>query len=375
VKVLILTATMAPYRVNVFNEIGKSCDLTVCFEQQHDASREKDWFASAGHCFRSIALKGWEKPVRRLKPDIARQVFREHFDLAIAYEYATPTSMLFLLLCRLKGLPYLINCDGAFIERHTVKDLIKRFFIRGAAACLANGAHARAYFLHHGAKAERIHSHHFTSLYESDILPAVPEPAEKARLRSELGWAGYAKIVITVGRFIPSKRIDVLISAWAAMPSDWLCVIVGSGELEPEYRRQMAQLFLANIRLPGHQDSAALKRMYMASDLFVLPTESDVWGLVVNEALASGLPVVTTDKCIAGLELLAAARNGAIVPTGQPGPLAETMKALLLDEDRLREASAQALESIRDYTYESVAQSHLETMEWVATGQPRQLRV
>ena len=165
-----------------------------------------------------------------------------------------------------------------------------------------------------------------------------------------------------------------MISAWALMPSDWLCVIVGSGELESAYRRQMAQLSLANIRLPGHQDSEALKRMYMASDLFVLPTESDVWGLVVNEALASGLPVITTDKCIAGLELLAGSRNGNIVPTGQPGPLAESMKALLLDEARLREASIRGLESIRDYTYESVARSHLEVMEQVAVRQPGRLR-
>jgi L-malate glycosyltransferase len=362
VKVLVLTTIMAPYRVNLFNELGQYCELTVCFEQQHDESRERNWFVQAGHRFKSVPLKHWDRSVGRVKLDIIKRVSADHYDLAIAYEYSTITGMLFLLLCKLKKIPYLINCDGAFIENHPIRDLIKRFFIKGAAACLANGEHAKNYFLNFGARADDIYGHHFTSLHARDISASVPSKDEKVRLREELGWPPHSKIVITVGRFIKSKRIDVLIAAWTRMHPDWLCVIVGSGELEQDYRRQIERLSLGNILFTGHQDPESLKKMYLAADLFVLPTESDVWGLVVNEAFACGLPVITTDKCIAGLELIQEGYNGSIVAVGDSEQLAGRIQALLSDEGEPSKVSAHALDSIKDYTYESVAQSHIGVM-------------
>lgn len=373
-KVLVLTTIMAPYRVNLFNELGQYCELTVCFEQQHDESRERNWFVQAGHRFKSVPLEHWDRSVGRVKLDIIKRVNADHYDLAIAYEYSTITGMLFLLLCKLKKIPYLVNCDGAFIESHPIKGFIKRFFIKGAAACLANGDHAKNYFLNFGARADDIHGHHFTSLYAKDISASVPSKEEKVRLRGELGWPLYSKIVITVGRFIKSKRIDVLIAAWTRMQPDWLCVIVGSGELEQEYRSQIERLSLANILFTGHQTPEALKKMYLASDLFVLPTESDVWGLVVNEAFACGLPAITTDKCIAGLELIQEGYNGNIVPVGDSEQLAGRIQALLTDEGELSKASAHALDSIRDYTYESVAQSHIAVMTGLMEQRQRQSR-
>ena len=362
-RVLILTTTMAPYRVNLFNELGRYCDLTVCFEQQNEASRDTTWFATAGSGFKTIRLKYWDQPLGRVKFDVLNYLKKRDVDLAIAYEYSTVTGILFILACRLKGVPYILNCDGALFEKTSFKDHFKRFLIKGAAACFANGDHARRYFLQFGAREAAIYPHHFTSLYEKDIPLELKGRAEKEHLRKELLPDPVSRVVLTAGRFIRSKRIDVLISAWAAMPSDWLLVIAGSGELEGEYRRQLKELDLENVLLTGHLGPAALSQWYQASDVFVLPTESDVWGLVVNEALAAGLPVITTDKCIAGLELIVDHENGYVLPVGDVGLLVGRLKALLGDERELSRLATNALRSIQGHTYEACAKAHFEVMQ------------
>lgn len=358
-KVLILTTIMAPYRINLFNELGKYCELTVCFEQKNENSRNSNWFSNIIHNFQPIMLKHWDKGINRIKYDIFNQFKKTKYDLAIAYEYSTLTSILFIIMCKINKIPYLINSDGNFINSHLIKDIVKRFLISGAAGCLASGKYAKEYFLFYGAREEDIYFHNFTSLYADDILSEPIDPEKKIRLRNRLQLSRYSKIVITVGRFIRSKRIDVLISAWEHLPSDWLLVIVGEGELEHDYKRQVEDASLANVIFTGHLKAEKLKEYYLASDLFVLPTELDVWGLVVNEALSSGLPVITTDKCIAGLELITDGHNGYISSVGDVESLSTKIKDILLDEKKYPLFSTNALNSIKNYTYESVSSSHM----------------
>ena len=350
---------MAPYRTNLFNELGKYCDLTVCFEQKNEQSRNKNWFAEDSQHFETIPLKHWDKKVSRIKFDILNQFKKKKYDLAIAYEYSTITAILFMIICRLKKIPYLINMDGNFTNPNPIKYILKKFLISGASGCLAGGEHAKNYFLYYGALEKNIYLHHFTSLYVSDILGSPLRYQEKRVICEELQLQHFSKVVITVGRFIKSKRIDVLIAAWKPIPDDWVLVIVGEGELEDEYKNQIETLGLKNIKFTGHLEIKKLRQYYLASDLFVLPTELDVWGLVVNEALASGLPVITTDKCIAGLELIVSEFNGFIVSVGDPEQLSKKIKEILLDEEKRSMFSGNALKSISNYTYESVAQSHM----------------
>ena len=100
---------------------------------------------------------------------------------------------------------------------------------------------------------------------------------------------------------------------------------------------------------------------YKAADLLVLPTESDVWGLVINEAMACGLPVVTTNRCVAGLELVEDGINGYLVPVNDREALAEKLR-LVLSAD-YREMGERSLEKIRPYTLENMAKSHVEIFE------------
>ena len=93
--------------------------------------------------------------------------------------------------------------------------------------------------------------------------------------------------------------------------------------------------------------------------MFVFPTREDIWGLVVNEAMANGLPIITTDKCVAGLELIEDGENGYIVPVENVDMLARKI-TFLLQNDSLRKIMAQkSLEYIKRYTIENMVVAHL----------------
>ena len=120
--------------------------------------------------------------------------------------------------------------------------------------------------------------------------------------------------------------------------------IVG-GEPTEEYLQMRASLGLGNVHFVGFQKKEALSRYYRAADLFVLPTREDIWGLVINEAMAYGLPVITTDRCVAGLDLVEEGVNGSIVPVEDAAALAGKMKELLSSD--LEKMGTASLEKIR----------------------------
>ena len=149
------------------------------------------------------------------------------------------------------------------------------------------------------------------------------------------------KIAITVGQFIHRKGFDVLLNAWAKCDKEYELYIIGATPTK-EY---------LDIK-------EELNCYYQAADLFVFPTREDIWGLVVNEAMANGLPVITTDKCVAGLELIKNGENGYIVPTENQDELAKRINELLSNDWLLENMAKDNLQKIRRYTVENMANVH-----------------
>ncbi len=133
------------------------------------------------------------------------------------------------------------------------------------------------------------------------------------------------------------------------------------GEPTREHLNFCKEQDLKNIHFVGFQKKEELARYYRAADLLVLPTHSDVWGLVVNEAMACGLPVVTTDQCVAGAELIENGVNGYLVPAWEPEILAQSVNQVL--EQNYAAMGTAALETIRPYTLENMAQVHADIFE------------
>ena len=236
--------------------------------------------------------------------------------------------------------------------------MIKRFFISKAAYWLSTGKLTDEYLLHYGAKNNRIYRYPFSSFRMKDMLHEPVCLKEKERIKEKYG-IHEKKIVLFVGQFIHRKGIDILLNACENFKDNIGVYIVG-GKVTKDYIEIVEKKHLKNIHFCEFANKEKIKELYMASDLFVLPTREDIWGLVVNEAMAYGLPVITTDRCIAGLELVEK-ENGRIIPIDNVQSLKLAMKEVL--EMPSDEVFYRNYEVISNYTIENMAKVHVEIIE------------
>ena len=362
-RILILSSFPAPYRVEVFKGIAEKYDVDVFFSTDKDQDRSKDFFAKKNEFNYYV-----------LSEDVSRKYFKQcldnlkQYDLILAYDWYLGYALKVQLKCILKKIPYIINCDGAFIEQskrlpNNIKDLIKSFFIRNAKCCFSSGKYATQYFIHYGAKKKNIVEHPFSSLKRCEIKTIPLSGAEKILLRKELGLSD-CKCVVSVGQFIHRKGFDVLLDAWKNLDKECQLVIIGGGTLESEYTKIIKKNQLHNVKIINFIPKSEVLRYLEAADLFVLPTREDIWGLVINEALAVGTPVVTTDHCIAGMELLEGNNCGIIVPINDPKALEDSMTEMLsATDDMTKTYGNNSIKAVQRYNIENIIEEHIIAIE------------
>jgi glycosyltransferase involved in cell wall biosynthesis len=184
----------------------------------------------------------------------------------------------------------------------------------------------------------------------------VAEPgADVADLAPGTATAG---ALLTVAAVIPGKGHDVLLDALAMLDGlRWHCVCVGSLQRDPAFAEGLRRRVLDGgmddrVRFSGPQTEAELARSYGASDVLVLPSRAETYGMVVTEALARGLPVIAAE--VGGVpEALGhgagGTRPGMLVPPDDPAALRDALRAWLEDADlrrRLRRAARERRASL-----------------------------
>lgn len=360
-RILFVTNYPSPYRVNFFDELGKLCDLTVLYFAKPTAYRDENWFVESQGFFKAVQL-GKRKVSFRGK-SICLDVtdwLKQKWDAVVICGYSLPTTIYAIHWLRSHKIPFYMEVDGGLIrEDQGIKYRFKKSLVSAAHWWLGTGKHTEEYLKHYGAAGERTYTYPFTSLYERDILEMPPAMEEKAALRRSLGMTE-RKIALYVGRFTAPKGMDDLLQAVPEIDRDTGIYFIG-GQPGQEHLKFCEDNRLTNVHFVGFEKKENLLCYYKAADLLILPTHSDVWGLVINEAMACALPVVTTDRCVAGLELIRNGVNGYIVPVKQKAALVEAVNAVLKDD--AGKMGAAALETIRPYSLENMAKVHMDIFE------------
>ena len=359
-RILFLTNYASPYRVEFFNELGKFCDVIVLFtdktiEQKH---RSKKWFNSQNYSnFKYVQLV---KKIGFKNKNIYLDVFKylnKNYDKIIICGYSSPTTMIVIQYLKLKKIPFYIEVDGGLTKQDSwLKYKIKKYFISSATKWFSSGKETTKYLIHYDADKNKVIEYPFTSLKEQDILKQLLTEQEKINLRKELNLKE-EKIIISVGQFIHRKGYDVLIKAMQNLDKKNIGVYIIGDTPTQEYLNLQKQFNLTNLHFVGFKTKEELKKYYMAADLFVLPTREDIWGLVINEAMSMGLPIITTDKCVAGLELVENEINGYVIPTESSEILAEKIKQIF--SENYKQMGQNSLNKIRIYTIENMVKKHL----------------
>lgn len=359
-KVLITANVPSPYMIGFCEELGKLCDLTVVFERAESTERGERWNRYSFTSFHGIILRGINiPPDQAISPQIIKYISVQ-YDWIVVTNQSTPTGIIAITYMKLRGFRYVLESEGGFPKNGKgFKECLKRYIIRGAYAYFSTTPKADMYFLAYGAPQEKIVHYPFTSLYDREIMKKTIPEEQQYQLRKRLSLKG-EKIAIAVGRLIPLKRFEDAIMAWQNMPPEWSLYFAGEGEQEEKLIKLINNLHLSNVFLLGYKDKEQLLDYYKASDILIHPTSTDVWGLIINEAMANGLPIVTTEMCIAGDALVENDVNGYIVKVGDIDGIRNATKSILENEERLRIFKANSIRKIQEYSYERMAEVHME---------------
>ena len=361
-KILFITNVPSPYRVDFFNELGKKSELTVLFQKLTSDERNNSWGEYKFENFTGLFLKGVStSPDTAFCPSILLYIEKGRYDHIIIAGICSLTDILAIEYMKVCNIPYFQEGDGGFEKSGKgIKEKYKKHLLKGAIGYFSSGENYDKYLVRYGADKNKIYRYPFTSLHENEIVDKLLSKEEKNLLKTKLGIP-YKKIILSVGRFIYSKGYDVLINSAKALTSDIGIYIVG-GQATEDYIKLKEMLGVKNIQFIDYKNKYEIFEYYKAADLFVLPTRGDVWGLVINEAMACGLPIITTDRCGAGLELVKNGENGYIIPTDNIEAISEKIK-IILEDDILRERMGLvSIDIIREYTIENMVNKHLEIL-------------
>lgn len=359
-KVLFITNIPAPYRIDFYNELGKYVDLTVLFEAKgaSDQGIRFNWNYDKIKSFRAIFLSEGDIKERKVDWKILKYLGRNKYDEIIVTNYSYFTEMVALLYLKIMCIPYYMETDGGIIRQESkFKKLYKKYLISGAKGYFSPSKESDEYLIYYGAEKNRIHRYPFTSIKDGDIIPEVLSNNEKKEYKKKLGM-NESIIILGVGQFIYRKGWDVLLEAANLLPRNIEFYIVGS-EVTSEYLKKKSEYGLENVHFDGFKTKTELEDYYRAADIFVLPTREDIWGLVVNEAISFGLPVITTDKCNAGLELIKEDKAGVIIESENVLQLKSAIEKLF-NENSLEKYGKEALKTAHGYTIEKMTQKHMD---------------
>ncbi len=359
-KVLWITNLPSPYRVQFFNELSKYCNLLVLFERHSASDRHNKWSSENTYNFNYKVLNGTPTSHETaVCPSVLRYITRNKYDIVVITNYYSPTGMLAILKMKLLKIPFYIEADGGFKKQDSrLKYLVKNYFIKSASGWFSTSKKTDEYFLFYGAKKEKIYRYPFSSINDSDICTIEEIKYSKNYYKEKINHSN-ERIILGVGQFIHRKGFDMLLEAYSKISTPCVLILVGCGDKENEYRDLIDKNNLAGVYIEPFKDAKELVDYYRAADIFVLPTREDIWGLVVNEAMAYGLPVITTDRCVAGLELIEHGKNGFICSLNNISDSLPAFLDRLLSEEKLcAEISQSNINKIREYTIQKMARSH-----------------
>jgi len=369
-RVAFLVGAPTPYREPLFKRLAASsrCDIRVlyCRERQPDQGWEFALQDYSAVFLKNLSPVKWRGKflVSDVNPGVLKELRSYKPDAVVVHGYNTVTALLAIRWCKHRGVPVLMRSDSnvhAEPMKTRFKLMVKRLFLtwlmKQVAAFLTVGKTNSAYWQHYGASLDQIFMASLAIDNDYFGREAARSRANRERTLAENGWRS-AFLLLYVGRLVPVKRVDVLIEAVRLASVDGLnlgLVIVGDGT---ERTRLETQAFgMSQVHFVGFQEWRDLPRYYGVADLFVLPSEVEPWGLVINEAMASGLPVLAVRTAGAAGDLIVPEQNGFLVPEGSSAAtLASVLKEVCVSKDYLSTFGKKAQLTSRVWSYSAAAE-------------------
>lgn len=279
------------------------------------------------------------RTIQSYRPDIVN--LTGYYDLA---------SLIVLWYCKLKGIKTVLSNESTSGDhtRNFSKELFKSLFIIKLFDGFFNfGQQSKEYMLALGAKASQMLVNR--NCVDNQLLVEIYNENYQQRVSKQSSLNLPKHNFIFVGRLIEFKNLFKLLDAFkiAQRNEDWGLIILGDGELKSTLKQYAQDLEVKNVFFFEGVNWQQVPQYLSLSDVLVLPSFSEPWGLVVNEAMACGLPVAVSNKCGCTAELVKESENGFMFNPENVNEIAETLVKFMdkkLDLVKMGEASKQIIQ-------------------------------
>ena len=302
----------------------------------------------------------------------ARQVVRAKHDLLIISGYSQPHALFTAVLARMKGVPAGLRSDnilpgaGGESRYWLIKGMVYPLLFNLYTTAHPVGEQAGQYLMKFGFKKESL----FCFPYAVDHRWFARESSmcrvDTAKLRASWGLPVNGRVICGIMKFSvredPLTLVKAFKDARKQLP-DLALLLIGDGPLRKRVEDAAGELLGTSIVLPGYQNYAMLPAAYAASDVFV-HTARGAWEVSVNEALACGVPVITSDAVGSAQELLIPNRLGHTFRHGDADQLTELIVTVLNDSRLATRAREEGLKSLEPWDYPATANRLMSAMEF-----------
>jgi glycosyltransferase involved in cell wall biosynthesis len=359
VRVALITEIISPYRIPVFNALArmKGIDLHVVFLAETDPT-QRHWLVYKDEIeFSYEVLPAWRRRSGAWHILVNRGMwsalnrFRPSSILCGGYNY--PAFWEALAWAKIHSAHFAAWIESTSRDQRRagiLTEFIKRRFIRNCNSFAVPGKSSFQYVRSMGVLAGRI----YTAPNAVDIQRfanlAGSVREKEAQCRTELGLP--QRYFLYAGRVTREKGVFQLLEAYTQLERDLRAevalVLVGEETARVELMKDATKIYPGTVVFMGFAQRDQLAAFYALAEVLVFPTLSDPWGLVVNEAMACGLPIIASDAAGCVADLVHDGENGYVIPSGNVGKFAEAMAAFARDPQlapRMGTRSARLIEN------------------------------
>jgi glycosyltransferase involved in cell wall biosynthesis len=364
-RIAILFDNFGPYHLARLRAASGVCDVLAV--EFGSSSAEYDWEASVANGLQRVALNE-----RGSSRELSRDEFKKRL-FAVLNEFKPEAVVVpgwgyrgaLLGLCwgLFHRVPVICMSESTQWDevRNPIKEWIKRRIIGLFSSALVGGTPHRAYMQELEMPADRIFLGY--DVVDNGFFSEKPEELGGRSLKLDKDMRPY---FLASARFIEKKNLPTLLGAYFryrkltesstldARPSTgvspWNLILLGEGAMRSELEKLRSELGLGDcVQMPGFKQYEELPSYYAHAGTFIHASTTEQWGLVVNEAMASGLPVLVSNRCGCAVDLVKNGENGWTFDPNDEELMADLMLRIASDEEKRKAMGFKSREIIEEW--------------------------
>jgi glycosyltransferase involved in cell wall biosynthesis len=344
-RLVILTEIISPYRIPLFNALATHADvdLHVIFLAETDPGLRQWQIYKEEIRFSYQILPSWRKRIGRynvlLNRGVGRALAAAAPDVILCGGYSYVASWQSLIWARSHQVPFFLWSESNLQDQRrglALVEFLKAEFLRKCTGFVVPGPAAQEY-LCAGKKIREDIIFTAPNAVDNELFATASAAARRDATAARREFHLPERYFLFVGRLVREKGVFELLSAYAKLEESMRrqvgLVFVGDGSSRQRLQEQASTISPGSIRFAGFAQREQLAAYYALAEMLILPTYTDTWGLVVNEAMACGLPVILSRAAGCAVDLIREDWNGLLVPPEDVSSLTFAMRSIASQPD------------------------------------------